>query len=384
MDQVIIQKTKDFIQDLLINKLPKEFVFHDYQHTVNVTAFAQQLATQKSLSAKEIEMVTLAALLHDVGYTEIYVGHEAASRKIAAAFLQQHDYPPQQLEQVLQCIDATHPEVRPTNTLEEIIKDADLCNLGGTAFFELNAKLRQEWSVLLHRNYSDKEWLAANLDFLEKHKYHTPEAKKLLKPGKKKNRKQLKQLMKNNQKESSTQHTISGSKSAQMMFKTALRNHIDLTNIADNKANMMLSINALIITIAMPLLASNIQENRYLLLPSAILLFTCILSVIFATLATRPIKMMGNIPMENLNKGTTNVFFFGNFFKMSLPVYRVAVDKILASDTLLESTIINDLYFLGKALGEKYSKLRVCYAIFMIGMTLTVTAFAIMFFRSLS
>ena len=34
------------------------------------------------------------------------------------------------------------------------------------------------------------------------------------------------------------------------MFKTALRNHLDLSNLADNKANIMLSVNALIITIA--------------------------------------------------------------------------------------------------------------------------------------
>lgn len=176
---------------------------------------------------------------------------------------------------------------------------------------------------------------------------------------------------------------IESSKATQMMFKTALRNHIDLTGIADNKANMMLSINALIITIAMPLLASNFIGNEFLLLPSSILLLTCILSVIYATLATRPIKMKGSINMDNLEKGNSNVFFFGNFHKMTLDHYRHAMETVIQDDEILEKSIVNDLYFLGRALGNKYSKLRTCYLIFMIGITATVIAFVVSFVRSL-
>ena len=62
--------------------------------------------------------------------------------------------------------------------------------------------------------------------------------------------------------------TISNSKSAQMMFKTALRNHIDLSNLADNKANMMLSVNAGIITIAIPLGSTYVDTYQFLLVPS--------------------------------------------------------------------------------------------------------------------
>ncbi len=145
---------------------------------------------------------------------------------------------------------------------------------------------------------------------------------------------------------------------------------------------MMLSINALIITIAMPLLASNIQGNRYLLFPATILLLTCILSVIFATLATRPIKMLGSIDLEYLKKGDSNVFFFGNFYKMSLNQYREAVDTVINNEQIIEKSIVNDLYYLGRALGSKYSQLRTCYLIFMTGMTLTVIAFVISFLRS--
>ena len=174
--------------------------------------------------------------------------------------------------------------------------------------------------------------------------------------------------------------TINGNKSAQMMFKTALRNHIDLTSIADNKANIMLSINALIITISLPLLASRISDDAKMIFPTFILLTTCVASIIYATLATRPIQTKGLTSIESIQGGTTNLFFYGNFYKMKFSDYKAGISMILEDDAKLDDSIISDLYYLGKALGNKFTQLRVCYLIFMIGTTLTVLAFAILFF----
>lgn len=168
---------------------------------------------------------------------------------------------------------------------------------------------------------------------------------------------------------------IEGSRSAQMMFKTALRNHIDLTNIADNKANIMLSINALIITIAMPLMATQVRENVFLLAPTICLLFTCLLSIIFATLATRPVKTQGSIALEQIGQKPTNLFFFGNFYKMNLADYIEGLRRVSTNNEYLEEAIAADLFFLGKALGRKFNQLRICYAIFMVGVTITVGSF---------
>lgn len=170
---------------------------------------------------------------------------------------------------------------------------------------------------------------------------------------------------------------IESSRSAQMMFKTALRNHIDLTNIADNKANIMLSINALIITIAMPLMANQVREDSSLLLPTVLLLLTCLLSIIFATLATRPVKTSGSVNLSLIGQKPTNLFFFGNFYKMNLSDYIEGLRKVSTSQDYLEEAIAADLFFLGKALGRKFNQLRICYAIFMVGITVTVLSFVL-------
>lgn len=379
----IVQKSEAFIRQLFDEKLTDDFRFHDLAHTESVVKYTAEIGNKKEVSEEGLEILLVAAWFHDSGYTERYAGHEFASCRIAKNFLEEHQYPESKINNVINCIEATQPDYVPQNELQEILKDADLNNLGLDSFYDLSIKLRHEWDVLCDTRYSDLEWLENNFNFLSNHKYYTKQARKMFKDGKKENLKKMKTLIKMAKENIVKEKTpIEGSKATQMMFKTSLRNHIDLTGIADNKANMMLSINALIITIAMPLLASNLKENKFLLIPTLILLLTCILSVIFATLATRPGKMLGNINFESLKKGNSNIFFFGNFYEMSLDKYRDAVDIVIKDETIMEKSIVNDLYFLGRALGTKYSQLRACYLIFMVGMTATVIAFMISFLYS--
>ena len=171
---------------------------------------------------------------------------------------------------------------------------------------------------------------------------------------------------------------LEDSRTAQNQFKTALRNHMDLSSIADNKANIMLSINALILTISLPFMAEKIHEP-FMLIPSICLILVCVLSIIFATLSTRPVKMAGKVEQSAIKNNQSNLFFFGNFFKMTYPEYSAGIKIILAERDLLESSITRDLYFLGKTLGRKYTYLRTCYNIFMYGMIFTALAFAIVF-----
>ena len=64
---------------------------------------------------------------------------------------------------------------------------------------------------------------------------------------------------------------------------------------------------------------------------------------------------------------------------MKIDVYQEAIQKVLSDEKILDRSIVNDLYYLGEALGDKYAMLRKCYMVFMIGMTLSVIAFALAF-----
>ena len=64
------------------------------------------------------------------------------------------------------------------------------------------------------------------------------------------------------------------------MFRTNYRTHLDLSSLADNKANIMISINGIIISILLASIYPRILDNRLLLLPTAVLLLFCLLSLV--------------------------------------------------------------------------------------------------------
>jgi len=395
----IIQLTEAYILKIFENDLPADLHYHDLNHTMSVRETALILGTHYDIGAANLEAMELAALLHDTGYIKAYTGHEAVSSELAEIFLLEHNYPPEQITVVKELIDATKLVYEPKNLLQRIIKDADLNNLGQKKYMKTIASLRSEMKTFLGLEYEDAAFMEMNIKFMDEHSYFTEKASALFDKKKAKNRKKVVKALeaaktKNNakliqekknkptkkKKEILAEDTINSNKSAQMMFKTALRNHIDLTSIADNKANIMLSINALIITISLPLLASSISNDAKMIFPTFILLTTCVASIIYATLATRPIKTKGLTSIEQIQGGPTNLFFYGNFYKMKFGDYKAGIRMILEDDAKLDDSIISDLYYLGKALGNKFKQLRVCYLIFMVGTTLTVLAFAILFF----
>jgi hypothetical protein len=163
------------------------------------------------------------------------------------------------------------------------------------------------------------------------------------------------------------------------MFRAGARTHINLSSMADSKANIMLSINAVIISVTLSVLLPKLDSNTHLILPTIVLLATCVLSIIFATLSTKPKVTRGRFSKEDIEKKRSNLLFFGNFHKMQLEDYEWGMTEMMKDDNFLYGSLSRDLYFLGKVLAEKYRYLRVCYTIFMYGLIASVLAFGIAF-----
>ncbi len=380
MADQLIRKAEAYVSELLEKKLSRDHVYHDLRHSLSVRDSAVLIGKRYLLPPQELEALELAALFHDTGFTQTYHNHEDASKNIAAKFLQEEGYPEEKIAKVIDLIEATRITTEPGSLPEKVLKDADF-NTNSSSYLEKSDALRHEWTVFCGNKMNDDEWLNNNLKFWSGHKFYTGEAQALYGEEKRKTLKKLKkQLDRIKGKASDPEHfAISRNKSAQMMFKTTLRNQTDLTKIADNKANIMLSINSLLITFGMPLLASQLEKLPNLIWPGITLLLTCILSIVYATLATRPVRMKGSTDLSKIEQGNTNLFFFGNFFKMTRNEYIMGLKQVTQNEDILDKTIVNDLFFLGRALGQKYRRLRITYNIFMIGMVITVLVFAVIF-----
>lgn len=165
------------------------------------------------------------------------------------------------------------------------------------------------------------------------------------------------------------------------MFRVTLKNHLALSQIADNKANIMLSINAIIISIVLTALLPRIDDNSELVIPLMILLVVCVLSIVFATISTIPKVSRGDTSKADIEARRTNLLFFGNFHKMDLDDYIWGMEEMMKDNEFLYHSMMKDLYFLGKVLHKKYQYLRITYAVFMTGMVAAVIAFVYAFVK---
>ena len=385
----IIEKTSEYVSKSIKEKMPKNYLFHNLKHTKRVAKDSASIGLGSGLSEEEVEPLVLAAWFHDIGYAEKYVGHEDSSKELARNFLKEQKYPEEKIDQVLACIEATRMPQQPKNMLERSLCDADLASLGKGGYGKRSEKIRIEWEIAKKEFFSEVDWVQSEIDFLEKHEYHTAFAQKKFNKRKADNLKKLKKRMEEFQKGEHIAKSILKKKKdvkpaekeptrgIETMFRVTLTNHIRLSAIADNKANIMLSINAIIISITVSTLVPNFSDNPRLILPTVVLLAICVITIIFATLSTRPKVTSGIFTEEDIKNKNTNLLFFGNFHGMKLEEFSWGMSEMMKDKGFLYGSMIKDLYFLGKVLAKKYRYLRICYNIFMYGIILAVIAFGL-------
>jgi len=167
----------------------------------------------------------------------------------------------------------------------------------------------------------------------------------------------------------------------QTFFRANFRNHINLSAIADQKANIMISVNAILISVLISALSyRNVTEtNPMIIVPAVIFLMTGLTSLICAVLSARPKVTRlnrSNTPKEESQK---NIVFFGNFAHMDIEQYEQAMDAMFRDSELIYGNMTRDLYYLGKVLDQKYKYLSISYNVFMVGFIFTVLTFMIAF-----
>lgn len=163
------------------------------------------------------------------------------------------------------------------------------------------------------------------------------------------------------------------------MFRSAYRTQLALTGLADNKANMMISINGIIISIIIASVAPKLDANPWLLIPTTLFLLGTLTSIIFAILAARPRVGSALIDLEDLRNSKGNILFFGNFCNLEENEFLKGMTSLMQDKTVLYESMIRDIYGLGSVLHKKFALLQVAYTTFMIALILGVTSFIAVF-----
>lgn len=378
-----------------------DLYFHDLEHTTNVAMRVTEIGQHEHVTPEEQLILQVAALFHDTGHLNGGVEqHEIRSVALMRAFAEMNSFTDAAfLAAVEQCILATRMPHNPTSKLEEIMCDADMYHFGTPAFRETNKLVKKEFIARGYEHWT-KGWLQHTYDLLLQQHYFTPWCQQQLNAGKQENLEWIrKKLLKKKEEEGTKEEVAAISKpkkekakedpareqekqnqrlvarGVQTVLRLASSNHLELSQMADGKANILISVNAIIISVILSVLINRLDVDTYLTIPTILFLTSSVVTIVIAILATRPKLTEGIFKKEDILNRKTNLLFFGNFYKSTLQDYEWAMNYLLEDKDYIHGTQIMDIYYLGKVLGRKYKFIRLAYTIFMIGIIASAVAF---------
>ncbi|NNK80695.1 MAG: phosphohydrolase [Flavobacteriales bacterium] len=291
--------------------------------------------------------------------------------------------------------------IEPEQFDEKVMRDADLGHLAADDYMVFYEGLFLEIPKWTGKDHSEEEWRKECIKFMENMNYYSTRGKELFEAGKEKNLNKLKAMEDQNETEvlstamddaeklrlkeekkrlkkerKRNRPKFNAEKGIETMFRVSLRNHINLSRIADDKANTLISVNAIILSIVLSALFPKMDSNPWLIYPGMALILVSISTIILATLSTIPKTTHGSVSVEDVKNKRGNLLFFGNFHSMSLSEFEFEIRELMKDGEYLYGSLTRDLYFLGIVLNRKYGLLRRAYLIFVVGLVISILLFA--------
>lgn len=391
-----------------------DLAYHNLYHTETVVANAGRIARHYELNDRDFFVVVTAAWFHDAGY---YIcgmeGHEDSGADMAVSFLRSKGVEEAVAGDVHRCILATRMPQAPKDLLEQIVCDADLYHLGTPAFADQNKKMRKEMEMRSGKKISKQDWRQSTIALLEAHRFQTDYAQKLLNEGKESNLEKLKQRFFEKEEENKAEQqdiALPGAAPAiaaslaevkteaekgdktqekdkkklkadrpnrgiETMFRISSNNHQRLSDMADNKAHIMITTTSIILSVLLSVLLRKLEDNPHLVFPTILLLTICVVTMVCCILATRPALPNGTFTTADIDEKKVNLLFFGNFYKMNYEDYASGMQRMMGDREFLYGSLTRDVYSQGIVLGRKYKLLRTGYNVFMFGIIASVLSF---------
>ena len=171
----------------------------------------------------------------------------------------------------------------------------------------------------------------------------------------------------------------SRTRGTETLFRTSYRTHLDLSGLADAKANIMISINGIMMSVVLAGVSPAMDTNAWLVLPVSALLSVCAISLVLAILAARPRVQRRTVTLDDVRSNRSTLLFFGTFANMSSEEFEEGMVEMMQEGDRIYRNMIRDLHGLGSVLMKKYAMLRYSYTVFMVGLVASVVLFVIAF-----
>lgn len=157
------------------------------------------------------------------------------------------------------------------------------------------------------------------------------------------------------------------------MLRIVENNHFRLSDMADNKAHLMVWVCSVLLGLLAPKLYD--QQLKHAVI---IMCVACVISILCALYSAMPTYHRRQVGKPRVKNPNFNILFFGNFTQLTYEEFENEMERVINDRDLVYESLLRDLYALGVVLNDKkYRFVRWSYATFMLGLLLSGIALAL-------
>jgi hypothetical protein len=167
--------------------------------------------------------------------------------------------------------------------------------------------------------------------------------------------------------------TKNADRAADNLLRIVENNHFRLSDMADNKAHLMVVVCSLMLSLLVPRFYDPLVRH-----PVIIMSIACVISILCALYSAMPTYHRRQIGKPRIKNPNFNILFFGNFTQLSYEEFEKEMEQVINDRDLVYESLIRDLYGLGEVLNDKkYRFVRLSYLFFMGGLLASGIALAL-------
>lgn len=163
-----------------------------------------------------------------------------------------------------------------------------------------------------------------------------------------------------------------GSRGIDTLLRNAYRSQLDMLALAATKANIMISLNGLLMSMLIISGTHLVSINGMYIIPIIVFLITCATATTFAVFAARPEISRSKFSMNDFMRDEARLLVFEEFSDLRESEYIEAMTTMLTNPQRVYRSMIAHIHELGVTADKKYRFLYYSYTSFMAGTIATV------------
>jgi|GEM_PF-1684911 len=170
---------------------------------------------------------------------------------------------------------------------------------------------------------------------------------------------------------------IRGNRGVDTLLRNGYRAQLDMLALAATKANIMISLNGLLMSLLVLSGTHFLSVDPLFIIPIGLFFLGCATATVFAVLAARPDVSRRTFQPDDFERDEARLLVFEEFSDLEEAQYVDAMSRMLRSPSRVYRNMVAHLHEMGSTADRKYQRLYYSYTLFMIGFVLAALALVV-------